>query len=427
LVAVTSEHLISIKATELKTIDYVCRSCGSDDLQLVVDLGVQPLANSFVPGSTLLAMEPHYPLIVFRCPCCHLVQQAPMAKAEHIFSDYLYLSSYSKSWLDHSRAYVELVSSRFKLGAHSQVLEIASNDGYLLQYFVEKGIPALGIEPAANVAEIANRKGVPTKVAFFGAETARELVRGGYLADLTVANNVLAHVPNVNDFVAGFKIVLKPEGVATFEFPHLVNLVRENQFDTIYHEHFSYISILAAERLFTRHRLRIFDVDSLPTHGGSLRLYVCHENAAYSKGAAVARCLEEENRLGFDTEKPFLAFAESCRRVKYELLKFLIAAREQKKLVCAYGAPAKGNTLLNYCGVSTDLVAFTVDRNPHKQGRLLPGSRIPIRDVGDIPKFQPDWILVLPWNLKDEIIAQMSETGIQKGHFVIPIPSLQIV
>ena len=357
---------------------YQCRSCLHRDLHLIVDLGSQPLANSFLSRDALTRMEPTYPLPLLYCGNCHLVQIPAATQAHEIFSDYLYMSSFSQTWLDHARSYVEKVTQRFNLGPQSRVIEIASNDGYLLQFVCRKGIPALGIEPAANVAKLAEDKGIPTRVAFFGNETAHSLVTEGLAADLTVANNVLAHVPDLDDFVGGFAVILKSEGVATFEFPHLANLISQTQFDTIYHEHFSYISLIAARTFFSRHSLRVFDIEKLPTHGGSLRLYVCRDNAGYATTPAVDALIEEEKKLGLDRLETFQNFAGACRRIKNDLLKFLIAAAENGKLVCGYGAPAKGNTLLNFCGARTDLIAFTVDRNPYKQNRFLPGTHIPI-------------------------------------------------
>ena len=405
---------------------YQCRSCLSRDLHLIVDLGTQPLANSFLSRDALMSMEPTYPLPLLYCANCHLVQIPAAAKAEQIFSDYLYMSSYAESWVEHARIYVEEVTRRFKLNAHSRVIEIASNDGYLLQFVGKKGIPALGIEPAANVARLAEEKGVHTRVAFFGEESARALVAAGWTADLTVANNVLAHVPDLNDFVGGFGIILKADGVATFEFPHLANLIRQTQFDTIYHEHFSYISLIAARAFFARHSLRVFDVERLPTHGGSLRLYVCRESASHPTSPAVAALLEEEKALGLDRPDAFRDFAAACRRVKNDLLKFLIAAAEDGKVVCGYGAPAKGNTLLNFCGARADLIAFTVDRNPYKQNHFLPGTHIPIFSPDAISVQKPDYLLILPWNLKSEICEQMRHVRGWGGKFVVAVPELAL-
>lgn len=406
--------------------NYQCRSCFGRDLYLIVDLGAQPLANSFLTRETLARMEPTYPLPLLYCANCHLVQIPAAAKAEQIFSDYLYMSSYAQSWVEHARVYVEEVTRRFKLHAQSRVIEIASNDGYLLQFVAQKGIPALGIEPAANVAKLAEEKGVRTRVAFFGEETARALVADGWAADLTIANNVLAHVPDLNDFVGAFDIILKDEGVATFEFPHLANLIRQTQFDTIYHEHFSYISLIAAQSFFGRHSLRVFDVEKLPTHGGSLRLYVCREGASHATSPAVAALLEEEKALGLDRLDAFRNFASACHRIKNDLLKFLISAAENGKVVCGYGAPAKGNTLLNFCGARTDLIAFTVDRNPYKQNHFLPGTHIPILSPDEISVKRPDYLLILPWNLKSEICEQMRQVRSWGGKFLVAVPELAL-
>lgn len=405
---------------------YQCRSCLGRDLHLVVDLGAQPLANSFLSRDALTRMEPTYPLPVLYCKNCHLVQIPAAARAEEIFSDYLYMSSYAETWIEHARVFVDEVARRFRLDEQSRVVEIASNDGYLLQFVGKKGIPALGVEPAANVAKLAEQKGVKTRVAFFGKQTAQSLVADGWAADLTVANNVLAHVPDLNDFVAGFAVILKTDGVATFEFPHLANLVRQTQFDTIYHEHFSYISLIAAQIFFGRHSLRIFDVEKLPTHGGSLRLYVCRDAASHATSPAVDALLEEEKALGLDRLETFRNFASDCRRVKNDLLKFLIAAAEDGKVVCGYGAPAKGNTLLNFCGARSDLIAFTVDRNPYKQNHFLPGTHIPILSPDEISVRKPDYLLILPWNLKSEICQQMRHVRDWGGKFLVAVPELAL-
>ena len=405
---------------------YQCRSCSHRDLELIVDLGAQPLANSFLSRDELLQMEPTYPLPLLYCSNCHLVQIPPATSAHAIFSDYLYMSSYAQSWVDHARVFVDQVTRRFDLGPQSQVIEIASNDGYLLQFVGRKGIPALGIEPAANVAKLAEEKGLPTRVAFFGKDTARSLVAEGLAADLTVANNVLAHVPDLDDFVSGFAVVLKSQGVAAFEFPHLANLIGQTQFDTIYHEHFSYISLLAARTFFRRHSLRVFDVEKLPTHGGSLRLYVCRDDASHAASPAVDALIEEEKQLGLDRLETFQNFAGSCRRIKNDLLKFLIAAAEGGKVVCGYGAPAKGNTLLNFCGARADLIGFTVDRNPYKQDRFLPGTHIPILAPDQIVEKRPDYVLILPWNIKTEICAQMGHIRDWGGKFLVAVPELKL-
>ena len=406
-----------------------CRFCGTKLERSFVDLGVSPLSNAFVDPEALRRGEMFYPLHAFVCEGCLLVQLEQFERPENIFSDYAYFSSYSQSWLDHCRSYVERVSERFGLGEESLVVELASNDGYLLQYFVERGIPVLGVEPAANVAEAALEKGIPTLVRFFGEEFGAELATERRPADLIVGNNVLAHVPGLNDFVRGIKRLLAPRGgVATLEFPHLLKLIEENQFDTIYHEHFSYFSFLTVEKVFAEHGLTLFDVEELPTHGGSLRIYARHaEDPTHEVGSRVADLRDREVARGFDRIEGYLGFEERVRRIKRELLTFLIDAREAGRSVVGYGAPAKGNTLLNYCGVRTDLLDYTVDRSPHKQGRYLPGTRIPVHSPERISETRPDYVLILPWNLTDEIVAQQAHIREWGGQFVVPIPTLRIV
>lgn len=406
--------------------EYCCNSCKSKKLQLVVDVGFQPLANSYLKPEGLSQTEKTYPLTLLHCEECHLVQIPPVTTAHDIFQDYLYFSSFSSSWLKHAEHYVEQMVARFKLGKSSRIVEIASNDGYLLQYVIKRGIHALGIEPAANVAKIAEQKGVPTRVMFFGVESAKQLVKDGWAADLTSANNVLAHVPDINDFVGGFKVLLKPEGVSTFEFPHVLNMIKENQFDTIYHEHFSYISLIAAQIFFKRAGLRVFDVEKLTTHGGSLRLFVCHDNASHKETGAVRELLKEEQAFGLDKTATYERFATQCSKVKNDLLSFLIDCSRNKKTVCGYGAPAKGNTLLNFCGARTDFLAFTVDRSEHKQNHYLPGTRIEIRAPEAIAEVRPDYVLILPWNLRDEISEQMKEIRSWGGKFVVAVPKLEV-
>ena len=385
-----------------------CRLCGAPLSRTFANLGMSPLANSFVAADRAERMEPFYPLHAFVCERCRLVQLAEFETPEAIFGDYLYFSSFSASWLCHAEAYAAKMTERFGLGAGSLVVEIASNDGYLLQYFQRRGIPVLGVEPAANVAEVAREKGIPSEVAFFGAATAQRLRDAGYAPDLTAANNVLAHVPDLHDFVEGFRLLLAPGGVATFEFPHLMRLMEHNQFDTIYHEHFSYLAFGVVEALFAQHGLVLFDVEELPTHGGSLRIYARHAaNAALEVGPAVARLRDSERDFGLERLETYDVFAERVIETKCALLDFLVTARRAGRSVAAYGAPAKGNTLLNYCGAGPELVAFTVDRSPHKQGMLLPGTRIPIRGPEAIEAARPDYVLILPWNLRDEIAAQM--------------------
>jgi len=403
-----------------------CRFCGRPLSRIFVDLGMSPLCESFLSSDQLDRMEPFYPLTVRVCDSCFLVQLSEYVRPDAIFTDYAYFSSYSTSWLEHARRYVEMISARFALGPSSRVVEIASNDGYLLQYFVARGIPALGVEPAANVARIAEEKGVPTWVGFFGADSAATLARERGAADLMIGNNVLAQVPDVNDFVEGFRTMLAPEGVVTLEFPHLLRLIERNQFDTIYHEHFSYFSFRTAEAIFEKHGLALFDVEELPTHGGSLRIYAAHGGSARAKETARVgqmRRLEEEAGLG--RIETYCSFPEHVHRIKRDLLRFLISARERGKTVAGYGAPGKGNTLLNYCGIRTDLVEYTVDRNPHKHGKFLPGTHIPIYPPERIGETRPDYVLILPWNLKDEIQSQLAYIREWGGRFVVPIPEVR--
>lgn len=370
-------------------------------------------------------MEPFYPLNVRVCGACFLVQLPEYVPPAAIFSEYAYFSSYSISWLEHSRAYVEAIARRLSLSSSSRVVEVASNDGYLLQYFVERGIPALGIEPAANVARAAVERGVPTLVEFFGRRTAARLVADGGPVDLAIGNNVLAQVPDLNDFVAGLKILLGVSGVATLEFPHLLRLIEQNQFDTIYHEHFSYFSFRTVEMIFARHGLRLFDVEEIPTHGGSLRIYATPGSARQPpESARVAPLRAAEEAAGLGSLEGYSRFQERADAVKRDLLSFLIRARSLGKRVAGYGAPGKGNTLLNYCGIRTDLLEYTVDRNPHKHGKFLPGTHIPIFAPEKIRETRPDYVLILPWNLKSEIMSQLSEIRGWGGRFVVPIPQV---
>ena len=405
-----------------------CRFCETPLKHVFVDLGMSPLANSYLKPADLNRMEPFYPLRAYVCAECFLVQLEGFESPENIFSDYAYFSSYSTAWLRHAKTYTDQATERFKLNGKSTVVEIASNDGYLLQYFVEKGIPVLGIEPAVNVAEAAIQKGIPTISRFFGEAFSRELAEAGKQADLIVGNNVLAHVPDLKDFIRGLQILLKPQGVITMEFPHLLRLVEDNQFDTIYHEHFSYFSFLAVERIFRAHGLTIFDVDQLPTHGGSLRIYARHtEDHSKPRASTVEVLLAEEEDAGIGTLAYYTRFGERVAAIKHELLEFLIDARQAGKTVAGYGAPAKGNTLLNYCGVRTDLIAYTVDASPHKQGHFLPGTHIPIHHPDQIIITKPDYVLLLPWNLKDEIMERMAAIREWGGRFVLPIPDVQVV
>jgi len=405
-----------------------CRACNAELKHTFVDLGVSPLSNSYLSRDDLEVMEPHFPLKVLICSQCWLAQLPAVAQVEDIFSDYAYFSSYSESWLRHAENYVEKMVRHFGFNESHSVVEIASNDGYLLQYFVRRGIPVLGIEPAANVAAAAVEKGVPTLVKFFGTETAKAMAAEGRTADLLLGNNVLAHVPDLNDFIAGMKIVLKPNGVITMEFPHLMRLMAENQFDTIYHEHFSYFSFLSVQKAFARHGITLFDVEELPTHGGSLRIYGRHdEDTAHPVTENVTELRQRELRKGFDRLETYRGFARRVEQTKQRLLEFLIQAKHEGKAVVGYGAPAKGNTLLNYCGIRTDFLDYTVDRSPHKQGRFLPGTRIPIFAPDKLRETEPDYVLVLPWNLKDEITSQMAHVRQWGGRFVIPIPKVEVL
>jgi SAM-dependent methyltransferase len=407
---------------------HACRFCGTPLRDSLCDLGMSPMSNSYIAPEDAQKKEPFYPLHAYVCAKCFLVQLPEFESPEHIFSDYAYFSSYSESWLAHAKAYTEAMTARFALGPASRVIEIASNDGYLLQYFAEKAIPVLGIEPAANVAAVAIAKGIASRVQFFGVSTARELAAEGLQADLLLGNNVLAHVPDINDFVAGMKIALKPAGVITMEFPHLLQLMQHNQFDTIYHEHFSYLSFTTVEKVFAAHGLALFDVEELPTHGGSLRIYAAHAgDASKATGARVAALKAREDSAGLADLSTYAAFAEQVRETKRALLEFLIAAKRSGKRVAGYGAPAKGNTLLNYCGIREDFLDYTVDRSPHKQGRFLPGTRIPIHAPEKLRETRPDYVLILPWNLKDEITAQMAHIREWGGRFVVPIPRVEVL
>jgi SAM-dependent methyltransferase len=388
---------------------------------------MSPLANSYLPPERANGMEPFYPLRALVCGKCFLVQLEEFESPEQIFSDYAYFSSYSSSWLDHCAGYAELMTERLGLGESSHVVEIASNDGYLLQYFHERQIPVLGIEPAANVAKVALQKGIPTLVEFFGQETAGSLA-GESSADLLLGNNVLAHVPDLNDFVAGMKILLKPGGAITMEFPHLMRLMQENQWDTIYHEHFSYFSFLTVSSVFEAHGLRLYDVEELPTHGGSLRIHGCHaDDAAKPETPAAAELRERERAAGYEQLDTYLLYGRRVEEDKREILQFLIELKRQGKRIAGYGAPAKGNTLLNYCGIGCDFIDYTCDLNPHKQGHFLPGSHIPIRSPEAIMQDKPDVVLILPWNLKDEIMQQLGAIGDWGGRFAARTPELTLL
>jgi SAM-dependent methyltransferase len=404
-----------------------CRFCGTKLEHTFVDLGMSPLCESYLSADQLNQMEPFYPLHVYVCGNCYLVQLQEYVTPDHIFSDYAYFSSYSDSWLAHASKYTGQMAEQFGLNGQSLVVEVASNDGYLLQYFVEKQIPVLGIEPAANVAAVAVQKGVSTLVKFFGRETARELAASGKKADLLLGNNVLAQVPDLNDFLAGIKILLKPAGVITMEFPHLQRLMDQNQFDTIYHEHFSYFSLTTTEKIFAAHGLTLFDVEELPTHGGSLRIYARHADD-FSKPVSgrVSELRAREESMGYSRVETYSGFAEKVKETKRKLLEFLIDAKRNGKKIAAYGAPGKGNTLLNYCAIRTDFLDYTVDRNPYKHGKFLPGTHVPIYAPEHIRETRPDLLLILPWNLKDEIIKQNAFIREWGGKFVVPIPEVKI-
>jgi len=404
-----------------------CRFCGVTLRHTFVDLGMSPLCESYLTREQLNQMEPFYPLHAYVCERCFLVQVEEYVGPERIFSEYAYFSSYSNTWLQHAKAYTDMIVDRLRLGPERQVVELGSNDGYLLQYFAAKGIPVLGIEPAANVAAAAMKKGVPTLTRLFGRETAPELAAEGRGADLLIGNNVLAQVTDLNGFVEGMRVLLKPGGVITMEFPHLMRLLEENQFDTIYHEHFSYFSFLTVQRIFSAHGLTLFDVEEVPTHGGSLRIYARHtDDGSKPLTGRVAELVAREKTGGFEQLGRYSAFTAQVHETKRKLLDFLISATRQGKSVAGYGAPGKGNTLLNYCGIRTDFLEYTVDRNPYKQGRFLPGTHIPIFPPERIGATQPDYVLILPWNLKDEIMEQLAGIRDWGGQFVAPIPDVKV-
>lgn len=404
-----------------------CRLCGTLLRHSFVDLGMSPPCESFITAEQCDQMEPYYPLYALVCDHCYLVQLKEYFSPADIFTEYAYFSSFATSWVTHARTYCEEITEKLDLNGDSFVVEIASNDGYLLQHFIPKAIPILGIEPAANVAEAARAKGVPTLVEFFGTRLAAQMSADGKKADLIIGNNVLAQVPDLNDFVRGMQLLLKPEGVITLEFPHLANLIEHNQFDTIYHEHFSYFSLLTIRYMAHRHHLKVIDVEEMPTHGGSLRVYLAHNSSKRKAGPRVAALLKKEQAFGLNDIATYEQFSEKTRRTKRDLLSFLIAAKNAGKRICGYGAPGKGNTLLNYCGIGTDFLDFTVDRNPYKHGRFTPGMHIPIFDPSVIDSFKPDYILILPWNFKEEIIRQMQHVVEWGGKFIIPIPHVTLI
>jgi SAM-dependent methyltransferase len=404
-----------------------CLFCSAPLRKTFVDLGMHPLCESYVSEDKLNQMEPFYPLHVFVCEQCFLVQLHEYVSPADIFTEYAYFSSYADSWVQHAKRYTDMIIDRLTLTPKSFVVELASNDGYLLQHFVAKSIPVLGVEPAANVAKVALQKNVPTLVKFFGQQTARELVAEGRQADLVLGNNVLAQVPNVNDFVAGIKILLAPHGVVTIEFPHLMKLMEENQFDTIYHEHFFYFSLITAERIFAAHGLTLFDVEEIPTHGGSLRVYGRHtEDGSRPITDRFRELNKREQTAGFEGLEAYVLFAEKVKETKRKLLEFLIEAKRKGKTIAGYGAPGKGNTLLNYCGIRSDFLDFTVDRSPYKQGKFLPGTHIPILHPDKIREAKPDYVLILPWNFKAEIMQQVSYIREWNGQFVVPIPEVKV-
>jgi len=405
----------------------MCRFCGTGLGRTVVDLGMSPLCESFLRADELDAMEPFYPLHVRVCESCHLVQLPEYVAPEDIFTEYAYFSSYSDAFVAHARDYVTMITQRLGLSGESFVVELASNDGYLLQHFVERGISVLGIDPARNVAQAAIARGVPTRISFFGRETAEEVVAERRHADLIVANNVLSQVPNLDDFVAGIATLLAPGGVVTLEFPHLMRLLEGNLFDTIYHEHFSYFSLLTATRVLAAHGLEVFDLEEVWTHGGSLRLFVGHAAGGHVSSDRLGEFAERERAFGLENGAPYEDFRERVAKTKRELLELLIGARRDGLKVVGYGAPGKANTLLNYCGIRTDLLEYTVDRNPHKHGLFLPGTHIPIFAPDRIAETRPDLILVLPWNLRDEIVEQLAYTREWGARLVVALPSVEVV
>jgi 2-polyprenyl-3-methyl-5-hydroxy-6-metoxy-1,4-benzoquinol methylase len=410
-----------------QTATSLCHFCGAGLQRTFVDLGMSPLCETYPSAAELNRGETYYPLHVYVCERCFLVQLEEYESAENIFSDYAYFSSYSDSWLKHSENYCNAMVKRLGLNDRSFVVEVASNDGYLLQYFVKQNVPVLGIEPAANVAKVAIEKGVPSLVSFFGTQLAKELAGQGRCADLVLGNNVLAQVPDLNDFVEGLKILLKPHGVLTLEFPHLLQMIDRNEFDTIYHEHFSYFSMLTTARILEAHGLKVFDVEELPTHGGSLRVFACRaEDGTREIQPSVAKLIAKEQSARLDSPRGYEAFASQVKKTKLELLNFLLTAARQGKSVAGYGAPGKSATLLHYCGIGKDLIEYTVDRSPHKQGRFLPGSHIPIYHPDRIRETKPDYVVILPWNLKDEIMDQLQFIREWGGRFVVPIPTVTV-
>ena len=420
-------HVQSAIDQHLSTKTAACRFCSTPLVHTFVDLGMSPLCQNRIRLDQLQEMEPFYPLHVYVCEACFLVQLEEIVKPEEIYRDYAYFSSYSESWLQHCKAYTDMMVQRFLLTPDSQVIELASNDGYLLQYFREKQIAVLGVEPALNAAKLAEEKGIPSMLKFFGVQTAREIIEVHGQADLILGNNVLAHVPEINDFVQGMKLLLKAEGVITMEFPHLLQLMKHNQFDTIYHEHYSYLSLTTVERIFAHHQLTLFDVEELPTHGGSIRIFARH--AADKRKVVEERLIRlkaQELQAGLTALHSYASFSEQVKTSKRKILSFLIETKEAGKTIVGYGAAGKGNTLLNYCGIRTDFIEYTVDRNPYKQGHYLPGTHIPVYHPDKIKETQADYIFILPWNLKEEIMGQLAYIREWGGRFVIPIPELKV-
>ena len=412
---------------EFSTQRTTCRSCNTALRHVLVDLGSMPPSNAYLGSAAAIAAEKAFPLQTVVCDRCWLVQLDHDVAPEYLFHDYAYFSSYSESWLAHCRAYAEMAIKRFALGANSLVIELASNDGYLLKNFVESKIPVLGVDPSDTVAKAAIAAGVPTEIAFFGRQTAERLAARGLAADLVAGKNVLAHVPDPNDFVAGIPLLLKPNGSITIEFPHLLKLIQHVEFDTIYHEHFSYLSLLAVEALFARHGLRVYDVDELKTHGGSLRIYGCHAADARPEGAGLHKVRAAERQARLDNLEAYDTFRVRVEKCRTSLQAFLAKARAQGKRVAGYGAAAKGNTLLNYCGVTQQDLPFVADRSPHKQNKLLPGTHIPIKTPDQLLAERPDFVLILPWNLADEVVQQLAAVRQWGGQFVVPIPEAQII
>lgn len=404
-----------------------CRFCGTELSQNFVDLGMSPLSNSYLNSEQTKQKEPFFPLHVFVCSNCLLVQLEEFESPEKIFSNYAYFSSYSETWLKHAENYVEMMMSRFNINDKNYVIEVASNDGYLLQFFKNNNIPVLGIEPAVNVAKVANQKGIHTITKFFGENTARELSKAKKQADVLIGNNVLAHVPDLNDFVSGLRILLKPEGVITLEFPHLLQLIRYNQFDTIYHEHFSYFSLVVLQKIFTFHKLTIFDVDELSTHGGSLRIFIKHEYKKPDISSNVDRIIKKEKDFGLDSMTIYTNFQKSIEELKKRIVAFFVSAKNENKTMIGFGAPAKGNTLLNYCAIGAEFLDYVVDNNPHKQGLYLPGTHIPIYSPQKIIETKPDYVIILPWNLKNEIIDQTKFIQEWGGKHVTLVPEVKIL